>query len=265
MHGPHGPHGPPHGPHGPHGHYPHGPHGPHGHHPHGPHGPHGPEEAQYTYNYQDGQYYPPQGEYDYYYYQDDEYNSPYNQDYNSQEGQGYYSQGDINPQVIPPQQMPIEPPPQQHPFNPSNQQIPLNPPSQQPPNNPVPLQPITNNQPGYNQQPNFSPQQQAIPDSIHEHPLNYVPALNVLCTICQQSDGGQPGYKCGQCGVSLCLNCSKRVFYGEKKTTLHPHPLALKFRNSWRCNICNILYKNTSSFFCNECDFDICASCYVPY
>ena len=108
-------------------------------------------------------------------------------------------------------------------------------------------------------------QQFEVPNGIHEHPLNYVPVLNALCTICQQNNGNQPGYQCGQCNVSLCINCSKRAFYGDKKTTLHPHPLELKYRVSWRCNICNILYQKTSSFFCRQCDFDICASCYLPY
>lgn len=282
-HSPHGPHG--HSPHGPHEHSPHGPHGPHGHYGglghHGPHWsnrlhghhghnfpfpyiyhvPHGtnqqnPSQKDESHNsgqakkneftpssdYPQGGYIPQNEEnYGYYDNKDDQYNSQ-DQGYNSQEGQNYYNQ-DLGYNSIKPQENNI---PQQPTFNPQQQQIPYYPPIQQP----------------------SSPQSQppyVAPNSIHEHPLNFVQILNALCTICKQSNGDQPGYQCGQCEVALCMNCSKRLFFGDKKTILHPHPLELKYRVTWRCQICNILYQKTSSFFCKQCDFDVCSSCYVPY
>ena len=72
----------------------------------------------------------------------------------------------------------------------------------------------------------------------------------------------QGGYKCGQCPVTLCLNCANRIFYGNKKKTIHNHELALKNRNSWKCNICKKMYKGNSSFYCKKCDFDACEKCY---
>ena len=170
----------------------------------------------------------------------------------------------INPQEQPQfNQSPLLP--QQPPFNGPEQpqQPPFNPQQQPPLNGPQP------GLPGFNQQQNFPPQQgidqQRPPDIVHEHPLNYIPSTNLACSICKQNINNQPGYKCDQCPIGLCMNCSNRVFFGQKKANLHPHPLNLRFQNEWRCNVCNILYKENSIFYCQHCNFGICASCYVPY
>ena len=118
-------------------------------------------------------------------------------------------------------------------------------------------------QPGYSQQGGYGYQQQPTPDSAHEHPLNYNERINDVCKVCQQNIGGQAGYKCGNCPLVICLNCSNRIFYGNKKKSIHQHDLALKNRNSWKCNLCRKIYKNKASFYCKQCDFDACDKCYL--
>ena len=118
---------------------------------------------------------------------------------------------------------------------------------------------------GYNQQPYYQQPyyQQPVPESAHEHPLNYNQNLNENCRVCQQKIEGKDGYKCGDCPLVLCLNCSNRIFYGNKKKSIHPHDLELKSRNSWRCNLCKKIYRGTASFYCKNCDFDACQNCYL--
>ena len=106
-------------------------------------------------------------------------------------------------------------------------------------------------------------QNQIILESNHEHPLNYINKLKSSCTICQQKHENYKGYKCDQCPLILCLNCAERVFYGNKKSTIHHHPLLLKYKNEWKCNICDILFKNTSAFFCDQCGFNVCTFCLI--
>ena len=103
------------------------------------------------------------------------------------------------------------------------------------------------------------------PQNYHEHPINYSNSINDSCKICQQTITGQPGYKCGSCQLILCLNCGKKVFYGKRNISFHPHSLTLMIRQAWRCNLCNQRYRNSASFYCKECDYDICTSCYVSY
>ena len=105
---------------------------------------------------------------------------------------------------------------------------------------------------------------QLILESNHEHPLNYIDNLNIPCTICQQINKNNSGYKCEQCPLILCLNCAERIFYGNKKISIHPHPLLLKFKNEWKCNICEIIFKNTSTFSCDNCGFNVCTFCLIP-
>ena len=114
---------------------------------------------------------------------------------------------------------------------------------------------------GYPQQGGYGYQQQ--PESAHEHPLNYKENLTESCKVCMKNIGGQAGYKCDNCPLVLCFNCSNKIFYGKKKKTAHKHDLALKNRNSWKCNLCKKIYKGNASFFCQQCDFDACEKCYL--
>ena len=109
-------------------------------------------------------------------------------------------------------------------------------------------------------------QQYKVPDSGHEHPLNYTQNLgNVECKVCKQNLNGYPGYKCDQCPLILCNNCSQKIFYGNKAKQVHQHDLALRCRSAWKCDVCKEKFRDTASFYCKACDFDACSKCYVGY
>ena len=110
-------------------------------------------------------------------------------------------------------------------------------------------------QPGYGQQ---------LPDSAHEHGLVQEPS-HEKCKVCQQPIGGTPAYVCKECPLVLCYNCANAIFYGNKAKEVHPHPLALRVRNAWKCDLCKQRFRGTASFYCRPCDFDACSRCYVGF
>ena len=114
--------------------------------------------------------------------------------------------------------------------------------------------------PGYAQQPGF----QRIPDSAHEHGLTQEPS-NDYCKVCQRPISGTAAYVCHQCPLVLCYECANNIFYGNKAKQVHPHPLALRVRNAWKCDLCHQHFRGTASFYCRGCDFDACSNCYVGY
>ena len=133
-------------------------------------------------------------------------------------------------------------------------------------------------QPGYAQQPTqgyppqggYPPQyggyqNKPVPESSHEHPLNYLDRIRGKCKNCNRPMRDEPGYQCNVCGLILDMQCSDKIFYGNKRKECHPHPLALRIRESWRCDICKRRYRDQCSFFCKPCDFDICDKCYLIY
>ena len=244
-HGPAGPHGHGHSPHG-HGHSPHG----HGHSPHG----HG-----HAYGHD----------------KHDRHDKHDKHDKHQDNKKMPQVNPPFNPQPLAPTQYATMPQPQPIPVAKkdtgysSQQAVPQPqkgnfPPQQQggyPPQGGFPQQP------GYAQPQNYPPQQapqpRKAPESAHEHPLNFANTINGQCKICKQELGGKPGYNCGNCKILLCLNCAEKIFYGQKKSNIHQHLLALKDRNAWKCNLCKKVYKNVASFYCKQCDFDACSDCYV--
>ena len=128
-------------------------------------------------------------------------------------------------------------------------------------------------QPGYGQQPGYAQAPpgmappggyQKPPDSAHAHPLFEEPS-NVECKVCKRPNAGRQAYVCHQCSLVLCYECANTIFYGNKQKQVHPHPLALRVRPSWQCDVCHKQYKGTASFYCQPCDFDACSYCYVGY
>ena len=106
-------------------------------------------------------------------------------------------------------------------------------------------------------------QPQPQPESCHEHQLNFEGRLDENCKICLKKVGENGGYKCKECPIVLCLNCSQKIFYGNKKKQIHQHDLILRDRNSWTCDSCKTSYMDNASFFCEKCDFDVCDKCYI--
>ena len=128
-------------------------------------------------------------------------------------------------------------------------------------------QPPYGQQPGYAQpQPGMAPPggYQKPPDSAHMHPLIEEPS-NKECKVCKRPLGGATAFVCHQCTLVLCYECGNTIFYGNKQKQVHPHPLALRVRPSWTCDICRKLYRGTASFYCKPCDFDACSYCYVGF
>ena len=106
---------------------------------------------------------------------------------------------------------------------------------------------------------------QKKPKSEHYHPLKYQKQINDKCKICLKIMESEPGFICGQCNIVLCLNCSNRVFYGNKQKDVHKHKLLLTFRKHWICDICRKSYEDKASFYCQPCDFDACDKCFIKY
>ena len=69
----------------------------------------------------------------------------------------------------------------------------------------------------------------------------------------------------GKSEESFNLQCSDKIFYGEKRKGFHPHPLMLRVRQSWKCDVCQRTFADKCSFFCQQCDFDACDQCYLAY
>ena len=126
-----------------------------------------------------------------------------------------------------------------------------------------PPQPGYGQAPGYAQQPGYAQSgYQRIPDSAHEHGLTQEPS-HEYCKVCQRPIGGTAAYVCHQCPLVLCYECANGIFYGNKAKQVHPHPLALRVRNAWKCDLCHQHFQGRASFYCRGCDFDACPGCYV--
>ena len=189
-------------------------------------------------------------------------------------GQGYNQPPGYNqPGPYPPQQQPPYPPQNQYGQNysqyPHGPQYPGGQNYGPDPNYPQGPHYGYGPQPGMNQPPTYNPppggyQNREIPDTAHIHPLFQEPS-NTQCKVCKKYTGGAPSYVCHQCELVLCYDCFNNIFYGNKQKQVHPHPLTLRVRPSWRCDICKRTFRGTASFYCRGCDFDACSNCYVGY
>ena len=103
-----------------------------------------------------------------------------------------------------------------------------------------------------------------IPDSCHMHPLFQEPS-HYGCKVCRKMIGGGQAYVCRTCELVLCYECFNKIYYGTKHQEVHPHPLMLRVRPSWICDLCHGRYQDVASFYCKLCDFDACSMCYVGY
>ena len=124
----------------------------------------------------------------------------------------------------------------------------------------------------------------------HSHKLVYcISILNWKCSICKnnyQKDDAK--YYCSLCNYNMCDNCHSKGEYTKKKifpkgikpsnpniinpiikSKHHEHNLiycrssrSIIGYNTWICDICDKEYKNDIwSFYCTQCDFDLCSIC----
>jgi hypothetical protein len=105
-----------------------------------------------------------------------------------------------------------------------------------------------------------------LPKDIHNHPFNKEPLSNERCIMCLNEKSCEGGYKCKECPMILCQDCSSMIvinYYGNKN---HEHPLSISNKDSFKCNNCKkkILNKKDFYFYCNKCNFYMCLKCYCP-
>ena len=107
------------------------------------------------------------------------------------------------------------------------------------------------------------------------------------CDICsEKNDNNASKNYCSLCDFNICGKCIKnkmkypleKSFHEQIKLTEfnfkeHQHKLIYcrtsRFNDklsNWKCNVCNKVYGNRIwSFYCTNCDYDICLSCSRKY
>ena len=125
-----------------------------------------------------------------------------------------------------------------------------------------------------------------------EHPHKLVYCISLLdwkCSLCKNNfQKKEAKYYCSLCGFNMCDNCHSKGRYIKKKsfpdnitpsninitnpiieTEYHFHNLfycrssrSVIGYNTWTCDTCKIRFENDIwSFYCTQCDFDLCARC----
>ena len=125
---------------------------------------------------------------------------------------------------------------------------------------------------------------------IHKHNLAYcITNFPWSCNICEKINNNNiPRYYCSICDFNICFSCysKRKLGYIQKpefhkiifQNTLlgfithkstHEHSLVYCSRyvpadiaTGWSCNVCrNSFSYEEWSFYCTECDYDICSNC----
>ena len=99
-------------------------------------------------------------------------------------------------------------------------------------------------------------------EPIHEHLLinqNDLPSF--VCNMCEEEK--KAGYKCNNCQIELCNKCFNNIQSHKRKTNLHEHKMFLNYRENWCCNGCKKKNLGKLSFFCKQCNLDICLNCFL--
>ena len=124
----------------------------------------------------------------------------------------------------------------------------------------------------------------------HPHKLVYcISILNWTCSICNKNyDKKEAKYYCSLCNYYMCDICHSKGNYTKKKlfpggikpsntdiknpilkSNYHEHNLIYCCNSrsavgytSWCCDVCQLDYDNDIwSFYCTQCDFDLCSKC----
>ena len=102
--------------------------------------------------------------------------------------------------------------------------------------------------------------------NIHNHPLSKESLSNETCTICFIKKTCEKGFKCKNCSLNICEECSAKIGINEFDHRIHNHPLTLLNEENCKCNKCNKELKSKIDFYfnCQQCNFYICLKCYYP-
>ena len=112
----------------------------------------------------------------------------------------------------------------------------------------------------------------------HEHDLlfcrssRFKNGLNYWsCNLCRRSFYNQIwSFYCTFCDYDMCTSCAKTAICLEEyinvygiKTNIHDDPLVyMRTNRNWECQICLKSFdKNYSTYYCSDCDFDVCCEC----
>jgi hypothetical protein len=90
-------------------------------------------------------------------------------------------------------------------------------------------------------------------------------SLGWVCELCSDTvrNPETKSYHCEQCIYDICQKCYLHISTRLPNTTCHNHELNLEIREiEWQCNLCHNIYYKRRSWFCDNCDFDVCFSCY---
>ena len=129
---------------------------------------------------------------------------------------------------------------------------------------------------------------------VKEHPHKLVYCISLLdwnCSLCKNNIQKEKAkYYCGLCGFNMCDECHSKGNYIKKKsfpdnlklnpsdknilnpvlkTEYHNHNLyycrssrSVIGYSTWICDICKTKFKNDIwSFYCTQCDYDLCSKC----
>ena len=114
--------------------------------------------------------------------------------------------------------------------------------------------------------------------SCHEHKMIYCRTsrgdhdiTNWICNICRISYGDKIwSFYCTNCDYDICLSCSKKYipdyeFINKKGIKIDEHNDDLVYmitNRNWKCKLCRKDFeKNTASYYCTYCDYDVCSEC----
>jgi phage tail tube protein FII len=124
----------------------------------------------------------------------------------------------------------------------------------------------------------------------HSHKLAYcISIFNWKCSLCKKNYSKDDArYYCSSCNFNMCNECHAKKKYTKKKafqdgikpsnpditnpiinTKFHNHNLvycrssrSVIGYNGWICDVCKSKFDNEIwSFYCTECDFDLCCKC----
>lgn len=109
------------------------------------------------------------------------------------------------------------------------------------------------------------PSTDTLPINIHIYPLiKHSISDEDICSICFLKKSSVEGYKCDQCSLAICDNCTKLIITHYYSSYQHQHKLILLRRENWKCNICQKAFEfNSVCFWCEECKYGICVKCYI--